>query len=251
MLHTLRVITVFGCMLLLISIVDPSLLSMTPLQLWSTSELNVALTGIGASLLMVWAVPVAALPQFSCSQLGPPLFEDVGVRAAALEITIVLSYQSLLVHYLGIPMSKGLEELVLSWQVLGAGAAVASLAVAVLGGALRHFYGLMLSQACPFAYCDSSTNPHARTRLSYVGDVASEYWMWSPWFRAGSWTVVSSASLIGALIIATIVGPLTSMRFNHIALLVLFLRWVCSAAVAQWTYSRFAASRRAYFASRH
>ena len=246
MRHTIRVIWVSGFILFVIKIFDPNFMTSTLPEIWSESAVIGALILIAVATKGVWSLPTRGLPlpdmssssavhDINLSRQGPPLFEDVGVRATAVIVAIILGYQVVVVHTLGlagIPLNIGLVELVNSWPKISVALAASSLVVSVLGGAFRHFNGLTLSYAYAICTTHPSKSSGERSKMMYVGWALHPKWMWMPLFRVSSWVIVTLTSFLGAMIITVTFHGLFATSDDEAVMRILFLRWLKSVILA-------------------
>lgn len=103
------------------------------------------------------------------------------------------------------------------------------LIVALVIGALRQMFIRLMSLTCAIPMEDDT----GRRFFSYVGDVPPFLWQYSPWFRAGTWCVVTGTSLIYALVGMELISALIGERFDLVFVLLLVLRWVISSIPSQ------------------
>jgi hypothetical protein len=154
----------------------------------------------------------------------PPLLETVRVRAFILEV-LILAVCALVYFGLNLEPIGRLQDIVVELPLVSAVIATLAFLIALLVGAFRQISGFLLSRAAALPMIDEAGNP----RFAYLGDVPPNSWQYSPWFRAGTWSLVSGCSLIGALIgAAALIQPMVDEFFVRAVIGLLVLRWLIS-----------------------
>jgi hypothetical protein len=160
--------------------------------------------------------------------IGPHFLETVHIRSLVLELYFSLSVL-LALHVLSDTLLPAISELIVAHTYISIFVATIFVVPALLLGALRQFYGCLLSQAAALPVIDGSGYPG----FCYLGDVPPLRWQHSPWFRAVTWIPVAVGSLIGAWIGALFVNQHFDVKVFYAICAFLGLRWLLSAIPVQ------------------
>lgn len=153
----------------------------------------------------------------------PPL-ETVTVRAWILQ-SAILAVLALIYVDTGSRLLPLARELIHDYPVWFAVCATACYLLALAIGVFRQVSIYLMANAAALPVID----PKGRPAFSYIGDVPSWRWQYSPWIRAWTWTLVTTTSLCAAFIGSELISQRVDGSYFLVFTTLLLSRWVIAA----------------------